>query len=103
MFSRATTVTEHVKALKNEQQKCRKMNTSRGKDAIPLWHLQSPNSSKIRGFGRGACGDDAGSASQPARVHFSTLLAARQHQVMSIRLALRSALQRSFRRKPRPL
>jgi hypothetical protein len=48
------TVTEHVKAQKKEQQKCRKMNTSRGQDAIPLWHPQLPNSSKIRGFGKNA-------------------------------------------------
>ena len=72
-------VTEHVKAQKNEQQKRRKVNTSRGQDAIPLWYPQPPNSPKIRGFGKSACGNDAGSASQPARAHFSTLLAARQH------------------------
>jgi hypothetical protein len=42
---------------------------------IPQSREQLP---KIRGFGKSACGDDADSASQPARVHFSTLLAARQ-------------------------
>jgi hypothetical protein len=70
-------VTEHVKAQKNEQQKRRKMSAGRGQDAFLLWRLQPPTYSKISDFGKSACGDDADSASQPARVRFSTLLAAR--------------------------
>jgi hypothetical protein len=40
-------VTEHVKAQKNEQQKRRKMNTSRGQDAFLLWRPRPPTCSKI--------------------------------------------------------
>src|SRR5262245_29039730 len=77
-------VTEHVKAWRNEQQKRRKMNASRRLDDTALWRPQLSNSSKIRGFEKSACGDDAGSASQPALVHFSTLLAARQQLAMNL-------------------